>query len=1031
MSPINSTESGQGYWRSLQELARDPAFLAELGPEFAEAADSPPEGTSRRRFLQVMAASVGLAGLTGCRWPKENIYPYANRPDGRMPGVPVKYATCLDLGGSARGLLATSYDGRPIKVDGNDLHPINRGANDVLAEASVLDLYDPDRTRGPIRVEKGEPYYDSWDHFNTTAHGIFAAMRSKSGAGVAILSEASSSPTFARLKAKLLAACPQIKWFEYEPVSNDNERVGTAMVHSRATRPHYSLSEAKIVVGLDGDLFETHPAALLHARDLITARNPDSGTMNRLYAIESGFTLAGALADHRFPVPASQVLEVVCRLIVEAVNLGLQSQYLSPEVISGVRKMAEAKVSVETVPDKAIAAIAKDLMGSKGASAVTVGFRQPPLVHALVHTLNAALDNVGRTVRYTPDPDPARPTHLESIRALNAALTEGQVETLVILGGNPVYNAPADLDFGEALKKAKTSLHLNTHFDETSRLCSWHVPRAHYLETWGDGRAYDGTLCVQQPLIHPLYEGKSALEFLSLMTDDIPQSGYDMVRETVKPLLPGADFEVAWRNLLSNGIQEGTQEANAPFTHRNDLLVQALNASVPAPKLDSGSLEVVFRPHPSILDGRFANNGWLQELPDFITKVSWDNPALFAVSTAAELDIRDGDMLRLKVGDQSLEVPAYVLPGQPKNSIGLSLGFGRSAAGRVGNGVGFDTYRLRASSRMDFTTGVQIEKTGKTCILAGTQDHFAMDEVGAKEREGRTRALVREANLEEYKQHPDFAKHGVHLHPLAALWQPPAEYGDNKWGMTMDLHKCIGCNACVVACQSENNIPVVGKEQVHRQREMHWIRIDRYFKGSPENPQVAHQPVACVHCENAPCEQVCPVGATVHDHDGLNVMVYNRCIGTRYCSNNCPYKVRRFNFFHYHTRHETVEKMVFNPEVTVRSRGVMEKCTFCIQRVAKAKIEAKNERRPIRDGEVQTACQVACPTGAIVFGDLNDKDSRVVQQQNDPRAYLLLEELNVRPRTAHLARVRNPHPDLAEAHSGESDGHAHEHDSHS
>ena len=1019
MSQINESLSGPTYWRSLQELSQSSEFLAELGPEFYEGADLPPQGTSRRRFLQVMAASVSLAGLTGCRWPKEKIFPYANNPDNRTPGTPIQYATCMDLDGAAKGLLATSYDGRPIKVDGNNLHPDNRGANDIFAEASILELYDPDRSRVPTHIEGSESFPKKWDEFLDFARSHFGAVRQAGGTGLAVLSESSSSPSLERLKKQLLTVCPQAKWYEYEPISRDNERAGTTLVFGQPLRPRYHLTQARVLVTFDSDLFRNHPSSVALARDFVQGRAPENGSMNRLYAIESNYSLTGAMADHRFSIPSSLIFMVLSRLAVELVHQGLQSLLLPPMLIQALESAGQ-----HPLPTPFLSAMAKDLLANKGNGLIVTGTLQPAEAHALGHLLNAALENTARSVTLIADPDPVRPPYRDSLAALTADLSGGKVETLVILGGNPAYNAPVDLAFGEALPKAKTTLHLSVYRNETTRLCTWHIPRAHYLESWGDGRAWDGTLCAAQPLIRPLYDGKSSIEFLSLITEETPQAGYDLVRETVLPLLPGPDPEAAWRMFLNNGIQEGTQFPVQQPPPKAEALAQRLTQTpLPKPDLSPTNLEVVFTRHPSVHDGRFANNGWLQELPDFMTKLTWDNAALLSPTTAQELGIEQGDLVKLNLRETELEVAVYLLPGHARNSVTLYLGYGRTASGRVGNGVGFDTYRLRHSQAMDVDMGLTIEPAGAKHLLACTMDHHAIDAIGMKGRAERTGTLVREATLEEYKHHADFAKHVVHTPDFIPLWQPYA-YEGQKWGLAIDLQKCIGCNACVISCQAENNIPVVGKEQVSRQREMHWIRVDRYFKGEPEAPEVAYQPVACVHCENAPCEQVCPVGATVHDHDGLNVMVYNRCVGTRYCSNNCPYKVRRFNFFHYNGQYTATEKMVFNPEVTVRSRGVMEKCTYCVQRIQRVKIAAKNEGRPIQDGEIRTACQVVCPTEAIIFGDLNDPNSRVAKLHKDPRSYLMLEELNVAPRTAHLARVRNPNPELTEAPVHEPSGHS-------
>jgi molybdopterin-containing oxidoreductase family iron-sulfur binding subunit len=644
------------------------------------------------------------------------------------------------------------------------------------------------------------------------------------------------------------------------------------------------------------------------------------------------------------------------------------------------------------------------------------GPRQPPEVHAAVHRINAALGNVGQTLAYTADPEPDRPSHVEAIRALAADIAAHKVDTLVILGGNPAYDAPADLGLADALGSVAVRIRLGPYEDETSARSMWYLPQAHFLESWGDARSYDGTYSIQQPLIEPLHGGHSAIELLALLLGDAQPKAEQLVRATFKQIAGDKDFEARWSQSLQDGLLAGSR-----WPQETPKLVEPGRVEPSPPAAGDQAWEIVFCQDASVYDGRFANNGWLQEMPDPMTRITWDNAAVMSPATAHTLGVSDNTLVRLKYAGRQCELPVYVMPGQADRSIAVALGYGRTAAGQVGGirgtveSVGGNVYALRTSRAMDFDVGLSIEPTAATHVLAVVQDHHAIDAVGYAARAERAGELVREATLAHYREHPDFARHVVEQPELKSLWDEKAAEG-RRWGMTIDLSKCIGCNACVVACNAENNVPIVGRERVLRGREMHWIRVDRYFKGDPQDPQAVHQPVACQQCEMAPCEQVCPVAATVHSKEGLNDMVYNRCVGTRYCANNCPYKVRRFNFFNYHKNLEDsgneVLKMLYNPEVTVRQRGVMEKCTYCVQRIQAVKIHAKNEGRPIVDGEIRTACQQVCPAQAILFGDLADANSAVAKAQADSRAYGMLAEMNFRPRTMYLARIRNPNPEL-------------------
>jgi molybdopterin-containing oxidoreductase family iron-sulfur binding subunit len=947
--------------------------------------------------------------------------------------------------------LVTCYDGRPVKVEGNPKHPESRGATDGFAQAAVLELYDPDRSRRVIQQSQGQTVTQrDWERFTQVAQAHFAELRTSNGAGLRVLSEMSSSPTLAILRQRLLTAFPEAQWHQYEPISRDNELAGTKLLFGKPYRPLYDLSKAEVIVCLDADLLGAHPACVRYAREFADRRELAGGKMNRLYAVESCYSITGAAADHRLPLRSREIGGVAAALRAEV--LALKHPEATGRSLRASREPVESTAREMTF----VRAVARDLVNHRGASLVVAGPGQPPEVHALVQRLNHELGNTGETVAYAAEP--AWSPCVDSIKRLADDMRSGKVDTLVILGGNPVYNAPADVQFAAALEKVSTTIHLGLYRDETGRQCVWHLPQAHFLESWGDARGYDGTYSVVQPMIEPLYGGKSAIELVALLLGEKTASGYDLVRQTFREIAGEADFEQRWQETVHDGLLADShwpRETPSLKTPSEDLRPltpgsspaggEGSFATAATPKTAAGvkplstnwlpdDLEIVFCRDASVYDGRLANNGWLQEAPDPMTRLTLDNALLISPATAAKLGVQDSTLVKLRYAGREVEIPAYVMPGQAAGSVAVSLGYGRVAAGQVGGSrahgvepVGVDVYPLRTSRAMYFAGGATIEPTGRPYRLACVQDHHAIDTVGRRARDQRLGELVREVTLQRYtdKEHPYAAEAVVHHPPLKSLWDEPPSTG-HRWGMSIDLSKCIGCNACVVACHAENNIPVVGKERVLEGREMHWIRIDRYFKGDAEDPQVAHQPVLCQQCENAPCEQVCPVAATVHSREGLNDMVYNRCVGTRYCANNCPYKVRRFNFFYYHWDLEKPEnqvlKMVYNPEVTVRSRGVMEKCTYCVQRIQAVKIDAKNHSRPIADGQIQTACQQACPTQAIVFGDLSDQASRVARLQASDRAYGMLAELNVRPRTRYLARVRNPNPELP---SSDDEHHGH------
>jgi len=1006
--------SGLTYWRSLDELTRTPEFQEAVQREFpGDDWDQLPPAT-RRQFLKVMGASLAMAGLTACRWPTEEIVPFAHRPEGRTPGVPEHFATSMELGGAALGMVVTSFDGRPIKAEGNELHPDSLGALTAIVQADILQLYDPDRSRRLLLREGGQQYVKAWGDFETAAAGYFAG----DGTGVAVLADASSSPTRTNLRNQFLASHPNASWYEYEPISMDNEREGTRLVFGEALRVHPKLDAVGVVAGFDADPLFDHPSSLRLAREFAAARHPESRIGARLYVAESSYSLTGVRADHRLAVPSSRVpliLARVAHLLVAEHHLEL------PAAAAGYAGEAGQDVSEEEV--RFAEHLAADLARFQGGGAILVGPRQEPAVHALAAVLNQVL---GSTVEYTAAPDPDRPTHLQAIGDLAEAMSSGSLQTLLILGGNPVYNAPANLRFADLLADVPVSIHLSPYDDETSQRCTWHLPQAHGLESWDNGRAWDGTLTMRQPLIQPLYDGRSAIEVLAFVSAEAPADGYELVRESLRSMTAAADFEGFWRKALHDGVVEGTAWSKvAPRLNpgRLAVAVDGLRALLGVGRPSADRPEVVLTADSRVWDGRFANNGWLQELPDALTKVTWDNALLISPATARELDIDDGEIVVIEAGGASVEVPTFVLPGQAGSSVTLALGYGRSAAGQVGNGVGVNAYALRTSKAPHVVSGAKLRGTGRSYSLATTQDHFAIDTIGFNERNRRVGDLVREASLDAYLANPDVFHAHDHHPPLISLWKDH-QYEGEQWGMAIDLNTCIGCNACVVACQAENNIPVVGREQVLNQREMQWLRIDRYFKTEPglgsdeiEDAEVVFQPMTCVHCENAPCEQVCPVAATQHTTDGLNAMVYNRCVGTRYCSNNCPLKVRRFNFFNYHKDLADTAMMQFNPEVTVRARGVMEKCTFCVQRIEAVRIGARNDNRPIADGEIVPACAQTCPTQAITFGNLNDSKSSVTRLQEEKRSYATLAELNIRPRTQYLGRLKNP------ADGADSEGH--------
>jgi molybdopterin-containing oxidoreductase family iron-sulfur binding subunit len=841
-----------------------------------------------------------------------------------------------------------------------------------------------------------------------------------------VLSERSSSPTLERLKRAFKERYPLAKWVVYEPAAADGARAGSVLAFGSAHRTLYRVEDAKVVLTLDADLFAADfPGSLVHARGAARVRVPD-GEMSRIYAVESCFSLTGGLADHRLPARAELVKAFAVALDAEVSRL---AQPL-PELGSAQAAPKSAFLSEPKV-DKFLKAVAKDLVANVGRSLVVPGPRLPAEVHALAHRLNALLGNVGRTVHYIEEPPTTQKADVLALKELTDEMNGDRVSTLVVLGGNPAYTAPSDVGFAAAMGRVKTSVHLGLYDDETAQRATYHVNAAHYLESWGDVRAWDGTVSIVQPLIAPIFGGKTAFEIVLAMIGESGAKLVDLVKTTHGAVGPAGERQ--FRRAVHAGVVEGSSFARATPKLAPLPAISLSERELGGTKLENGQLEVTFVPCAKVHDGRYSNSSWLQELPEPMTKLTWDNAAVMSPITGAELGLKDGEPVTLTLGGKSVTLPCLWVPGHAEGSVSLALGYGRSAAGKVGGSerdnvapVGVNAYTLRTIAGYHSAVGASLaHSSAELPRLSTTTDIHAIDAIGREGADARLPALVREASLEEFRKDPRFVDEKVHHPPLLNLWVDPVSYEGHKWGMAIDLNKCTGCSACVTACQAENNIPVVGKKNVAMGREMLWLRVDRYYVGEPENPALAFQPIPCQQCENAPCEQVCPVGATMHSSEGLNDMVYNRCIGTRYCSNNCPYKVRRFNYFNYNVDvigitpftptddpKMKLKSMVFNPEVTVRSRGVMEKCTFCVQRIQNTKIKAKNAKRAILDGEIKTACQETCPAEAIVFGDLNDRSSQVASLAGLPRAYALLGELNNRPRVRYLGRVRNPNPEL-------------------
>jgi len=967
---------GSGYWRSLDELASRDGFKEFLHREFPRQASEWLDDEGRRNFLKIMGASLALAGLSACtKQPTEYILPYVETPEHLIPGKPLFYATAYPVRGIANPVLVETHEFRPTKVEGNPEHPASMGAADVPTQASILGLYDPDRLQTVNFIGEIRSYSSFLENFI----GVLEKQKAKNGAGLRILTETVTSPSLGAQLQDALKAYPGAKWYQWEPTGH-GRRMGAQMAFGQFLNATYKFDQAEVVLSIDSNFLGNGPGGVKYARDFISKRAVRGGvrTQSRFYAVETTPTATGVKADHRHPIQPSHVEGFVRNLAAALGGAASQAPPPPPDAVAFFN------------------ALVKDLQSAKGKSIVIAGEDQSPEVHAVVHYINQLLGNNGTTVVLTASLEQKPADQLADLKALIADLNSGSVDALLILGGNPVFNSPAELNLKGAIQKAKLRILLGTYEDETAEVCQWLLPEAHPYEHWNDLPAYDGTISIAQPLIAPLYGGKSVQDLLSAFTETPEKSGYQVVREYWQAKHAGADFETWWRHAVHDGFIKGSTAVPVSATAK-------LIAPAAAPAGGAGGYEISFHEDPYILDGRYANNAWLQELPRPISRLTWDNAVIVSPKTAKDLGVSDEDRVAIDYNGHSAWGSVWQVPGQPDGSIALTMGYGRRRVGRAGNGAGFDVYPLRAAASPYFAQGAKVTKLGEKFALAAVQHHFAM--------EGRN--PVHAGTLDEFKNDPYFSQRQSELPPKGLTILPETfRYEGYAWGMAIDLTSCIGCHACVVACQAENNIAVVGKDQVLNTREMHWLRIDRYYRNEVENPQTFFQPVACSHCEDAPCEVVCPVAATETDAEGLNNMVYNRCVGTRYCSNNCPYKVRRFNFYLYTDWETESVKLQRNPDVTVRSRGVMEKCTYCVQRINYAKITAEKQDRKVQDGEIVPACAATCPTQAIMFGDLNDPKSRVSAWKREGLNYSLLAELNTRPRTTYLADIRNPNPEL-------------------
>ncbi|MGE3106938.1 MAG: TAT-variant-translocated molybdopterin oxidoreductase [Phycisphaerales bacterium] len=1133
-SLVGASGSGRAYWRSVDDALDTPEFREWLEREFPAGASELMKG-SRRTFMKIMGASVALAGaatIPGCRRPEHTIMPYSQRvPEETIPGKSLYFASSFPLpGGGAEGILVESHEGRPTKIEGNPLHPINRGRSSLWAQASLLQMYDPDRLTDPVFTDV-DGSARSWDDVRAWSKQHFAKYESNGGRGLAFIADRKTSPTRDAVRSRLLKKWPEAKWVSYDPLQSDDAVRGSAMAFGKPMREIYALDKASVIVALDRDFMHHEPMSLVYARQYTAGRRAltTKDSMNRLYAIESAFSITGGKADHRLQLAPSVIPAAVVMLAKEVLAKdGVKKSNALGQAVANIG--TPQGLTIDAKVEKWIKALADDLTGGNlGKSAVMPGASLPAPVQALVHALNDALGNVGKTVSYLAMSEEEAASSVAGIREVAEGINARTIDTVVCLNVNPVYDAPAELNFAEVFKKAPMRMTLSVDMNETVAASNWRLNGAHFLEAWGDTEAYDGTIAPIQPLIAPLYNGKSDIELLAMMMGEEQWKGYDLVRATWEKKAGAEGFEKKWRRALHDGVLAGTSGAAADAgSDIGTKAAMALAGFGLSTGPNSSAMDVVFTVG-HVGDGRLANVAWVQEIPDPVSKIVWDNVAYVSPKTAKELGIvqqketvkkRGARMVTVTIGEQSMDIAAWAVPGVADNTIVLPLGYGRDVCGRVGRGVGFNTYRIRGSASRRVASGARLATTtagSKWYNISTTQQHGAME----------GRSLVREVDLAAWAKHGDevarptdpygnektlnFAEQLgdlAHAPANVSIYKNPFNQSKDgaapgsayskgpQWGMTIDLTTCIGCDVCTIACQAENNIPVVGKIEVNKHREMHWIRVDRYFvsdanrgaeSADPSDAalSMSFQPVACVHCENAPCETVCPVNATVHGPEGINYMTYNRCIGTRYCANNCPYKVRRFNFFDFgvakfngdhkleevlpgggpknvnlipprlRARLDEITKMQMNPNVTVRSRGVMEKCSYCMQRINEARIEMKlsdlkvagsGPTPPIPDGFFQAACQQACPTGAITFGDILDtqteyddplfpggkrRGSLVYNMREHGRSYMLLGFLNTRPRTTHMVSVLNPNPAIRSPIADPFEhGHDHDHDGH-
>jgi len=994
----DTTNQEFGYWKSLKDISSEDDYNRFL----KQSEHNVDNGLSRRNFLSLIAASVALAGLEGCKKPVQKIIPYVEAEIGTIPGIPKYYASTLPFKNNALGVVIENHDERPVKVEGNEKHPTSLGKSNSFAQASTLEMYDPDRARG-VKF-KGKKV--DWNEYLNFAKSI----NDGNGKGLAVLMQESSSPTIKSIQEDFKKNLPNADWVVYESVNNENLYDGIELAFSKRLQPLYRLEKAQIIVSLGSDFLGVDDNNIYHTRKFAQNRNivDENSTMNRLYVAESSISSTGSSADHRLNVPQHEMENLLAELAYELKQLGLR---------------IEAK-KVKSSNNLWVKAAAKDLFDGRGESIIIGGSSLSKEFHQLIALINY---NLKAPVDYYPL-NMSQVSSVNNFDSLCKDMKDGKINNLIILGANPVYDSPVDFDFEESLKKVKNSVHLTNIIDETSKLCSWNIAMNHYFECWGDAMTYDGHVSIVQPQIMPLFDSKSIIQVLSPIVHSKEQSAYDTVKNVWKSnIIKSGNFEREWDKVLHDGLYKKPILKKVNVRPASKISTAVLNNY----SLDNDKFEIVFCPSSSVYDGRYANNGWLQEIPKPITSLTWDNAALISMKVAKKLNIKNGQMLEISVGDKSIKIPAFITPGQNQKSITLELGYGRKFNGRIGNEVGFNVYPLRSSDSPSFILNGSIKVLNETYPLASTQDHHGLeddkyaapgfDDLANKEVQSRIPELVKQSTLDYYKDNPDWVQKKVEQHKPDkkrswadhSMYNPDWDYSKGpQWGMSIDLTSCTSCNACSIACQSENNIPVVGKQQVMNGREMHWIRIDNYFAGDPDNPEVSTQSVACVHCELAPCESVCPVAATTHSSDGVNQMTYNRCLGTRYCANNCPYKVRKFNFYNYTRDLPEVVQMAMNPDVSIRFRGVMEKCTYCYQRISSARITAENEGREIKDGDFQVACQQSCPADAIKFGDINDPNSEVSKAKRRNRDYALLAHLGTAPRTTYLAKIRNQNPML-------------------